>query len=100
MNAKTLIKKLESNDVKIWIEDDKVKWNAPKGVITDKVLVQMKEKKPELLVILRDKQRTAKLGIKGKNPKKPEKCEVQGGTNKIMDSAGRSGSEDHSGSPG
>ena len=85
MNAKTLIKKLESNDVKIWIEDDKVKWNAPKGVITDKVLVQMKQKKPELLVILRHKQRTAKQGIKGKNPKKPEKCEAQDDTNKIMD---------------
>jgi hypothetical protein len=83
MNAKTLVKKLESKDVKIWIEDDKVKWNAPKGVITDKVLVQMKEKKPELVMILSDKQRTAKLGIKGKNPKKPEKSEVKGNTNKI-----------------
>ena len=85
MNAKTLIKKLESNDVKIWIEDYKVKWNAPKGVITDTVLVQMKEKKTELVMILRDKQRIEKQGIKGKNPKKPEKCEVQGCTNKIMD---------------
>jgi DNA modification methylase len=84
MNAKTLIKKLESNDVKIWIEDDKVKWHAPKGVITDKVLVQMKDQKPELLVILRDKLRTSKQGIKGKNLKKPEKCEIQGDTNKIL----------------
>jgi len=85
MKAKTLIKKLESNDVKIWIEDDKVKWSAPKGAITDKVLVQMKDKKPELLVILRDKQRTAKTEIKGKNPKKQEKCEIQGAMSKILD---------------
>lgn len=84
MKAKTLIKKLEFNDVKIWIEDDKVKWSAPKGVITDKVLVQMKDQKPELLVILRDKQRTARVGIQGKNLKKPEKCEIQGDTNKIL----------------
>ena len=85
MNAQSLIKELESNDVKIWIEGHKVKWDAPKGVITDKVLVQMKEKKTELVMILSDKQRTAKQGIKGKNPKKPEKCEAQGCTNKIMD---------------
>lgn len=85
MKAKTLIKKLESNDVKIWIEDDKVKWNAPKGVITENILVQMKDKKPELLVTLRDRLRTAKAETKGNNSNELEKPEVQGGTIKMLD---------------
>jgi DNA polymerase-3 subunit gamma/tau len=56
MNAQELIKKLNDLDVKIWADGDKIKWDAPSGVIKDELWAEMKEHKTEILALLKDKE--------------------------------------------
>ncbi|WP_298917445.1 condensation domain-containing protein [uncultured Nostoc sp.] len=47
------LSKLESLDVKLWREGEKLHYNAPKGIITSTLLTQIREHKAEILQILR-----------------------------------------------
>lgn len=56
MKARKFLQILESRDVKLRVEGDRLKWNAPKGIITDDIKARMKDQKTELLALLQCKQ--------------------------------------------
>ncbi len=47
---------LESLDIKIWVEGEKLRYNAPKGVITSELLAKLREFKPEIIAFLQEKE--------------------------------------------
>jgi hypothetical protein len=101
MKAHQLLHMLISSDVRIWAEGEKLKWDAPKGVVTDKIKAQMKEKKYELILMLRSNRRNEQLELKGKDKTEPatesqlKKIDVV----QIQDTV-KSFSDNYSGPPG
>jgi DNA polymerase III delta prime subunit len=71
MKAHELLYKLKALNVKIWAEGEKLRWSAPKGVVTDKITAQMKVKKSELISILRSNRPNEQLEIKEKDKTVP-----------------------------
>jgi|GEM_PF-272594 len=53
MSAQSLINMLLSQDVKLWADDDNLEWDAPAGIITDDVKMQMATHKAEIIALLK-----------------------------------------------
>ena len=49
MKARRLLHILEARNVKLRAEGDRLKWDAPKGIITDDIKARMRDQKTELL---------------------------------------------------
>lgn len=49
MTAQDLIVNLQKLDVELWVEDDKLRYSAPPGVMTDDRLQQLVENKPAII---------------------------------------------------
>lgn len=47
---------LRIRGVKLWVEGDRLRYNAPRGVINDDVLSELRKRKGELIVALRSEQ--------------------------------------------
>ncbi|BAY99591.1 condensation domain-containing protein [Tolypothrix tenuis PCC 7101] len=52
-NIKKFLSEIESLDVKLWVEGQQLHYNAPKGTITSTLLTQIRERKAEILQVLR-----------------------------------------------
>ncbi|MEM9484543.1 MAG: thioester reductase domain-containing protein, partial [Cyanobacteria bacterium P01_F01_bin.116] len=48
-----LLKHLQSRDVRLWLEGDTLRCNAPKGALTPELTAQLKERKPEIIALLK-----------------------------------------------
>jgi alpha-ketoglutarate-dependent taurine dioxygenase len=46
------LSEIDSLDVKLWVEGEKLHYNAPKGTITSTLLAQIRERKAEILQVL------------------------------------------------
>jgi len=65
---------LDSLDIKLWVEGDRLRYNAPKGIMTSTILSQIKEYKAEIVKFLVAKQvfnHPKYEGIKSVNRDKP-----------------------------
>jgi len=56
MKENELIKILSDLDIRIWAEGEKLRWNAPNGIVTHEILAHMKEHKSEILALLKAKE--------------------------------------------
>jgi site-specific DNA-methyltransferase (adenine-specific) len=54
--ARALLNTLTTLNVVVRVESDKLKWKAPKGLMSNSLKAQMKNHKAELLALLRDKK--------------------------------------------
>ncbi len=57
--ARALLNNLKALDIQLWAEGDKLKWDAPRGLVKGNLKEQMREHKAELLALLRDKEADA-----------------------------------------
>ena len=53
MTALELLSLLNSQDIKIWADGDRLRYNAPKGALTPDLREELAARKSELLAILR-----------------------------------------------
>ncbi|EAU9426263.1 amino acid adenylation domain-containing protein [Salmonella enterica subsp. enterica serovar Infantis] len=54
--AASLFEKLSTLGVRIWQEQGKLNYSAPRGVVTQELLMEMKQHKAELIVLLQEEQ--------------------------------------------
>jgi DNA polymerase III subunit gamma/tau len=52
MTAREIINKLSDLNVRIWVDGEKVRWTGPPGIVTDQLLAEMREHKPEILALI------------------------------------------------
>ncbi|MBO1057381.1 MAG: amino acid adenylation domain-containing protein [Dolichospermum sp. JUN01] len=52
---------LNNLDIKIWIEDDQLRFRAPKGAMTDELKQQIKERKAEIIAFLQEAQTATQI---------------------------------------
>ncbi|AUT01014.1 non-ribosomal peptide synthetase [Nostoc sp. CENA543] len=52
---------LNTLDIKIWIEDDQLRYRAPKGAMTAEIKEQLKERKAEIIAFLQEAQTATQL---------------------------------------
>ena len=52
MSAFNLLKECETNNITLWVVDDRLHYRAPKGALNDGLKKQLKAYKPELIQIL------------------------------------------------
>ena len=52
MKSDELMSRLRSLDVRMWAEDGQLRYSAPKGVVTDDLLADIRTNKQELLALL------------------------------------------------
>jgi len=55
-----LLSYLGSRDIKLWVEGDRLKFNAPKGALTPELRSQITERKTEIIKFLHQKNLTSK----------------------------------------
>ena len=61
MSVSSLIADLSRQDVQLWMQDEQLHFDAPKGVVTEDVLTQLRQNKPEILKYLTE--RSARLPL-------------------------------------
>lgn len=54
-NLEELLSYLQQRDIQLWAEGEKLRYNAPKGVLTSELQQELKERKAELLSFLQHK---------------------------------------------
>lgn len=52
MTAQDIVNKLSDLNVRVWTDGEMLRWKAPPGIITDQLLAEMKEHKPEILALI------------------------------------------------
>jgi len=57
--ARALLDNLKALDIQLWAEGDKLKWDAPVGLVKGELKERMRNQKAELLALIRDKQADA-----------------------------------------
>ncbi len=57
--ARALLNKLKALDIQLWAEGDKLKWDAPRGLVKGALKERMRNHKAELLALLSGKQADA-----------------------------------------
>ncbi len=57
--ARALFNNLKALDIQLWAESDKLKWDAPKGLVKGELKERMRVHKAELLALIRDKEADA-----------------------------------------
>ena len=53
MKTLKLIKRLSDLHVRVWAEGEKLKWKAPEGIVRDELLAEIRERKSEILDLLK-----------------------------------------------
>ena len=54
MNAVDLLSRLGSHNIRLWAENDQLRYSAPKGGITDDLLAEIRKNKDELLNLVKN----------------------------------------------
>ena len=57
MNAVDLLTLLRSYSIRLWVENDQLRYSAPKGGITDDLLAEIRKNKVELLNLVKKTER-------------------------------------------
>ena len=57
--ARALLNNLKALNIQLWAEGEKLKWDAPKGLVKGELKERMRNHKAELLAFLRDKEADA-----------------------------------------
>lgn len=52
MNLSSFLSHLHSLDVKLWVDGDQLRYNAPEKVLPPVLLGELKNRKPEILTLL------------------------------------------------
>ena len=52
MNAVTLINRLAEQDIRLWLDDGRLRYSAPDGAMTDEVIAELRENKEALVQFL------------------------------------------------
>lgn len=52
MNVSELLENLNHQGVQLWADNDKLKINSPKGLLTPEIRIQLAERKTEILAFL------------------------------------------------
>ena len=53
MMVRMFLEQLQTSDVKVWVEGDRLRCNAPQGVLTPDLQEELKKRKPEIIAFLR-----------------------------------------------
>lgn len=53
MSVRALLADLRARDVRVWVDEDRLRCNAPVGAITPELRATMRERKPEIVAFLR-----------------------------------------------
>jgi amino acid adenylation domain-containing protein/non-ribosomal peptide synthase protein (TIGR01720 family) len=61
---KEFLLELNSKDVKLWIEAEHLRCNAPKGVLTSEILTQLAERKKEIITFLQQAEVNSDFNLK------------------------------------
>ena len=59
MNVSELVENLNHQGVQLWVDNDKLKINSPKGLLTPEIRTKLAERKTEILAFLRKNNETA-----------------------------------------
>ena len=59
MNVSELLENLNHQGVKLWVDNDKLKINSPKGLVTPEIRAKLAERKTEILAFLRKNEEPA-----------------------------------------
>jgi amino acid adenylation domain-containing protein len=59
MNIAEFLANLQAQDIKLWVENDKLRYNAPKGQFTDELRQRISEYKPEIIRYLSSSHQTS-----------------------------------------
>ena len=57
MNSVDLLSRLRSHNIRLWAENDQLRYSAPKGGITDDLLAEIRKNKDELLNLVKNTER-------------------------------------------
>ena len=57
MNTVDLLPLLRSHNIRLWVDNDQLRYSAPKGGITDDLLAEIRKNKVELLNLLKNTER-------------------------------------------
>ena len=57
MNAVDLLSRLRSHNIRLWAENDQIRYSAPKGEITEDLLAEIRENKAEILNLINNTER-------------------------------------------
>ena len=57
MNSVDLLSRLRSHNIRLWAENDQLRFSAPKGGITDDLLAEIRKNKDELLNLVKNTER-------------------------------------------
>ncbi len=57
MNTVDLLSRLRSQNIRLWAENDQLRYRAPKGKITDDLLAEIRKNKDELLNLVKNTER-------------------------------------------
>ncbi len=63
MNAHALLSHLRQNDVQMWLEGDRLRVNAPKGVLTPELQTTLAKHKAEIIALLRTAESTTRAAL-------------------------------------
>ena len=63
MNAQVLLSHLRQNDVQVWLDGDRLRVNAPKGVLTPELQTALAEHKVEIIALLRTAESTTRAAL-------------------------------------
>ena len=55
------VDQLKIAGVELWVEGDRLRYSAPKGIVTDDVLTELKQRKTEIIDLLRAAQGAGKV---------------------------------------
>jgi thioesterase domain-containing protein len=53
MMVRMFLEQLQTSDVKVWVEGDRLRCNAPQGVLTPALQEELRKRKPEIIAFLR-----------------------------------------------
>jgi thioesterase domain-containing protein len=53
MMVRMFLEQLQASDVKVWVEGDRLRCNAPQGVLTAALQEELRKRKPEIIAFLR-----------------------------------------------
>ncbi|MGA9378961.1 MAG: condensation domain-containing protein, partial [Phormidium sp.] len=55
MNLKELLENLSANNIELWVDGEKLRYRAPENLLTPEILTQIKQHKPEIIQIFRER---------------------------------------------
>jgi len=76
MDAQAFIERLYADGISLWLDGNAVRYDGPKGSMTDALLAEMRQLKPEIIKLL-----SSDPPANSESPSYIKRCENCGGTN-------------------